>query len=470
MTEGSGPINLDELSRDFVEVDERTTVREVRNRVASGCNVVYIVVQLANEGYAVLRLFELVWILKQLRVEATSGLLDMRLSAIRAALASRSVEPVESGETDAAKAREAMDRSPNRRLVVVADGQVLGVLTAETPGASQDGALEWLFRADKPSPPARAAPYPTTRGPARGVPPGAPDVDPGVGREGWAESAPPPDRAAEPPPVLLGASTPRAARPGDEFTARFVAYVPDAEAEVQRMLERLSPRSESHLGVQRCRWAAGTRVTVKLSGNHLQVDPPEDEFVWEGDRSLIEFDVEVDRDAPEGATTLRYDVFIGTFRVARLRVELEIRAAERDTRQATVAGVEPVRTVFASYASRDRDRVLDMVSAIVNRVGLDVFLDCMDLNPGEQWKQRLESEIRARDQFLLFWSEHARASPWVDWEWRTALAQKGRESLDVQPLQPPQLAPPPDELSDLHFNDRYMLVRTAFEAMRGTNG
>jgi hypothetical protein len=459
------PITLEELNRDVVVVDERATVRQVRERVAAAQNhAVYIVVRLANGRYTVLRLAEIVQWLQRQGAQPTPELFDTALADLGDLLPPRAADAVEQRDTSTQQARERLSRMPVRRLVVASEGRVLGVLAMEMRSAVRGADPGWL---DQVVPPAAAAPPSAaepTRGAASDVGRRQPDVE---RREGWTESAPPSEAEPEPQPVLLGASAPRAARPGDEFTARFVAYAPEMEAEVQRLLERLSPRSESHLGVQRCRWAAGTRVTVKLSGTHLHVDPPEDEFVWEGDRSLVEFDVEVDRDAAEGVTTLRYDVFVGTFRVARLRVELEIRAAERDTRQTTVAGVEPVRTVFASYASRDRDRVLDMVSAIVNRVGLDVFLDCMDLNPSEQWKQRLESEIRARDQFLLFWSEHARASPWVDWEWRTALAQKGKESLDVQPLQPPQLAPPPDELSDLHFNDRYMLVRTAFEAMRG---
>ena len=76
-------------------------------------------------------------------------------------------------------------------------------------------------------------------------------------------------------PVRLGASAPMAVRPGDEFTARFVAYTPEEEAHVGEMLRKLSPRSATHLGLKTCRWQRGTRVTVRLASRHLEIDEPE---------------------------------------------------------------------------------------------------------------------------------------------------------------------------------------------------
>jgi hypothetical protein len=46
-------------------------------------------------------------------------------------------------------------------------------------------------------------------------------------------------------------------------------------------------------------------------------------------------------------------------------------------------------------------------------------------------------------------------SPWVDWEWRTALATKSITGIQPHPLEPAQLAPPPKELSDLQFGSMY---------------
>lgn len=268
--------------------------------------------------------------------------------------------------------------------------------------------------------------------------------------------------AAEPAPVLLGASAPRGVSPGGEFTARFVAYVKALENEIRDTLQKISPRSKPVLGVQECRWLPGTRVVVRLRGRGLQVDPPEQAFVWEGKRNLLEFDVTVPADAAQGTVVLKFDVLIEGIVVARLRLDMKI--AETSARDQVEATAEPVRSAFASYASADRSRVLDRVAAVRIAAGLDVFLDCLDIRPSEEWKPQLDVEIRKRDIFLLFWSAQAKESPWVAWEWHTALQDKGKENMQIHPLEPN--VKPPEELADLHFGDVYMWVRKGDEATR----
>jgi hypothetical protein len=268
-------------------------------------------------------------------------------------------------------------------------------------------------------------------------------------------------QAREADPVLLGASAPYAVRPGDEFTARFVAYVAQLEQQVESQLRRLAPHSESHLGIKSCRWQLGTRVKVKLYGNNFHVASAEEEFIWEGNCNLVDFDVTIPDLAPEGITVLRFDVLIDDVAVAKLRLDLEISSSAANTSIRAVKA-EPFRTAFASYASNDRLRVLDRVSEI-SRNGVDVFLDCLSLHPGEEWKPRLEMEIKDRELFLLFWSIHAKNSEWVTWEWRTALQHKGVSGIDLHPLGPVFEASPPEELKDLHFGDSYMLARKAYE-------
>jgi hypothetical protein len=72
---------------------------------------------------------------------------------------------------------------------------------------------------------------------------------------------------------------------------------------------------------------------------------------------------------------------------------------------------------------------------------------------------RLADEIRARDLFLLFWTAAAANSEWVTWEWKTALAAKGKDRLQVHALE--SGIAPPEQLEDLHFGDVMMLIRDA---------
>ena len=268
-------------------------------------------------------------------------------------------------------------------------------------------------------------------------------------------------REPKPQPVFLGASAPQEVRPGDQFTARFVAYIEKLEREVELKLSKLGPRSQSHLGLKYCRWRPDTKVKVKLYGDHFIVGSSEEEFVWQGSSNLIDFDVMVPQDAREGTTVLKFDVSIDQITVAKLRLDLEINS-KATARERKIVKAEPAHTAFASYASQDRLRVLDRVSEI-QRNGVDVFLDCLSLHPGEEWKPKLEFEIEERELFLLFWSIYAKQSEWVTWEWRTALREKGISGIDPHPLDPVSEVEPPEELKALHFGDPYMLVRKAFE-------
>lgn len=261
--------------------------------------------------------------------------------------------------------------------------------------------------------------------------------------------------------VLLGASSPQTVRKGTEFTARFVAYTELQEGKVRRFLKKLNPRSQFLGGIKREHWQIGTEISVRCSGEHLAVDPPEDKFIWDGNRQIVDFDIRCSPAAPDAWTVLKFDALIDGIVVARLRIDIEISSHLSNGERVQVE-VEPIRTAFASYASEDRLRVLDRVSEI-QKNGVDVFVDCLSLNPGDEWKPRLEREIQSRKLFLLFWSANARDSDWVDWEWRTALKHKGITGIDPHPLDPVFVAAPPDELSELHFGDPYNLVRRAHE-------
>jgi hypothetical protein len=271
--------------------------------------------------------------------------------------------------------------------------------------------------------------------------------------------SPPLETAPVAEPVLLGASAPRGVRPGDEFTARLVAYVAADEEAVRDQLAGLSPRAATHFALHRCRWQPGTVATVTLSARGMFVEPAVQRFTWEGQRQLVEFDVQVPDTAASGVVVLKFDVAVEGIVVARVRLDVEIgpQAPGDSSAPSVSAPVKAATTAFASYASLDRDRVLDRVAAVEISAGLDVFVDCLSLHPGEVWKARLEEQIANRDLFLLFWSQHAADSSWVTWEWQTALDRKGLDAMQIHPLATD--VPPPEPLRQLHFGDIHMLAR-----------
>lgn len=265
----------------------------------------------------------------------------------------------------------------------------------------------------------------------------------------------------QPQPVLLGASAPRAVRPGDFFAVRFAAYIEKFEKAVKNKLKQLSPNSETYLAVREARWQLGTRVTIQLSSPHLLISSPEEEFTWQGGKEIIDFRVQAPSDIQIKRTLLYFNVLIGGISVANFVLDLGInsRASQGEPMQVLKT---PASTGFASYASKDRQRVLDRTSEIC-RSGFDLWMDCLDLRPGETWKAELEKQIKNRDLFLLFWSANAKKSKWVRWEWKTALKERGISGIDPHPLDPVSEAKPPRELNSLHFGDPYMLIRKASE-------
>ena len=260
-------------------------------------------------------------------------------------------------------------------------------------------------------------------------------------------------------PVLLGASAPRSAPTSTKFVAHFAAFAESAEDRVQEILAGLSPGSRQVLGAKSCRWQVGTAVKVRLSGNRLKVEEPEKGFTWEGRYNILDYVVEVLPGPEPFLTALHFDVMIRGLCVASLLLDLELRSGEGTGVAVTTR--QPSKTAFASYSSQDRREVLKQTRALHNIAGMDFFVDCLSLHPGERYKTTILSEIRNRDLFVLFWSRNAKASKWVDWEWRSAKKEedeKGRPAFTVQPLEQPSVAVPPKELSHLHFGDPLLFV------------
>jgi hypothetical protein len=168
-------------------------------------------------------------------------------------------------------------------------------------------------------------------------------------------------------------------------------------------------------------------------------------------------------EAPSFETTvvLSFDISIGGIPVADFDLELRVSSKAIEIDPISIDR-KPASTGFASYARKDRSRVLDRVAEIKGS-GFDLFTDCLDLRPGEEWKPRLEEEIKRRERFYLFWSANAKKSKWVRWEWQTALKERGLKGIYPRPLDPISEAKPPRELKSLNFEDAYMVLRKAYD-------
>lgn len=258
--------------------------------------------------------------------------------------------------------------------------------------------------------------------------------------------------------VQLGSAVPQAVAKGESFVARFVAYTDSYRDEIERILDSEAPTSKPRLNLDKCRWQAAAKVTVRLAVDGCDVAQPVKTFRWSGTWTIVRFDVHVLENTDAHALIVAFDVAVEGLPIATLRPEIELikfRVGSQRSVGASFVSQQAPSRAFASYASKDRREVLGRVRSLQIFTGIDVFLDCLSMQPGCEWKPTIRKEIDHCDIFWLFWSRHAMRSEWVDWEWRSALEVKSLSGIQPHPLEPSDLAPAPVELSDLQFGAVY---------------
>ena len=221
----------------------------------------------------------------------------------------------------------------------------------------------------------------------------------------------------------------------------------------------------------------GTPVQIALTIPGLAPSPAFDVIVWNRRPESAQFSVAVPASrAPEIAVGV-VRLWVGGVPIGELRFKIAITAAAR-AGAATPAEVDARRyhRAFASYASPDRAEVLRRVQ-MLRRVGVEVFQDVLDLEPGQRWERELYRHIDECDVVLLFWSTAARDSVWVAREIDYAMARQRRERIDdgspdmpaIEPLpiEGPPIPPPPDKLRHLHFNDALLYAIAGEDRARG---
>jgi len=163
------PIAEEALKRDFILVNESTTVGEVRDRVAATENkFTYVIVRLDSGQYAVLWLADLIRALQTESDVLLPDMLETPLHYVPDLLAPRAGDAVEQSSMGTGRAERLCRKMPGKRLVVLAEGEVVGLLTMETRKVPMGLDLDWL---DQPLPDAEVH---VSARPERPVPKGEP--------------------------------------------------------------------------------------------------------------------------------------------------------------------------------------------------------------------------------------------------------------------------------------------------------
>jgi serine/threonine protein kinase len=203
--------------------------------------------------------------------------------------------------------------------------------------------------------------------------------------------------------------------------------------------------------------AIGTPLTVVVVAPGFDVEPPADSVVWKGDKANASFLLTARADVADGPCAGTAKIMSGSIPIAFLHFQLRVGSSRLDKTRLE-ATEQAIRTVFASYASADRAEVLQWARG-AEVAGVDVFLDVLKLRESDRWETELMQQVPAKDLFCLFWSEPASKSPWVEREWRYALAARGLDYVHPVPLADPRTLPPPRELQEKHFGGTLFLLQ-----------
>ena len=195
-------------------------------------------------------------------------------------------------------------------------------------------------------------------------------------------------------------------------------------------------------------------IKVVLTSPDVAVDDGVNVQKWDGNYLNFEFAVKIPGDFAEAQLLFNATVYINDVIATKLKLILDCTGKKK----VTVSRAD-ISSAFVSYASEDRNRVAAIIQGMRKaRPDLDIFFDVENLRSGQKWQETLKDEITGRDVLFLCWSNFAKASQWVDMEWRYALERKGEEGIEPIPIESPDVCPPPAELQQKHFNDKMLYI------------
>lgn len=225
-------------------------------------------------------------------------------------------------------------------------------------------------------------------------------------------------------------------------------HIIDKALETENAIEK--PMGQSHVKTK-------AKITMVLSSEGLIIDDNKAERIWEGGYLRFSFLIRVRKNFQENKIPVSATVFIDNVVATQIQFLIDRSSSVQEGTGISVYRKD-IMSVFMSYASRDRNRVISIIQGMKKvRPEINIFFDIDNLRSGEHWQSVIQREIDTHDYLMLCWSRYAKESQWVDKEWRYAYETKGEEYIEPIPLENPVYCPPPLELANKHFNDKYIM-------------
>ena len=226
--------------------------------------------------------------------------------------------------------------------------------------------------------------------------------------------------------VQFSAVAPKTFIKGDYTVINIVMYENPFRHVVDELLNTVeNPMQETTSGVLKVH--NGSNVKIILSSPDMEINDNEETQSWQGDYLSFSFAIVLPEQYKKRQILFNANVYINDVIATKLKF---IAKCSSILEQKISVTREDVLSAFVSYASQDRNRVAAIIQGMKKaRPDMDVFFDV--------------------------------DSKWVDAEWRYAFKKKGADCIEPVPIEPPDICPPPKELSHKHFNDKLLYIINA---------
>jgi hypothetical protein len=193
----------------------------------------------------------------------------------------------------------------------------------------------------------------------------------------------------------------------------------------------------------------GAEVTVIPNIAGVEFRPTSVRFYWQDHWHRADFEARyTSADGHVEFGTVSW--FVGPVCIGQVFLQVQLAPRGTSVGEKTIeSGSEAYQSVFVSYSHNDRD-VVDWLETAYAALGMEYLRDVKSLRSGENWSEQLVRLIDRADLFQLCWSTNASGSRFVEQEWRHALSLNRLRFIRPLYWEEP-IAPPPSELSGLHF-------------------
>lgn len=232
----------------------------------------------------------------------------------------------------------------------------------------------------------------------------------------------------------------------------------------QQEAEQLSDLSINHVGTN-ISLGKKIKLDVHLHSPDVTIEESEEVLYWNGRYSVCEFIIEVPSDFPKPQIRLTARIYYEQALLQKTTMIVDLSETHQTYRP---TDYKSGSSAFISYAHEDLEKVTGRIQGMwIRDPDYNLFLDIINMRKSEKFEPRLYAEIEKRDLFYLFWSRNAAASEWVSKELDYALKTKGKEAIEIIPLELPDVCPPPKGLEDLNSSNILLyLIKNASESKK----